>query len=110
MGEKAGSGPLSVAEHQYGTLLRLQTPAIYALDSAVDLLAMLEVELDADVEDTGWKRGRRLKVATPVLIQMESLQIELTTDRDEIVLRRTAGSLYEFEELCSFIRENESLS
>jgi len=112
MSANAGSGSFRVVEHQYGTLLRLQTPEIYAMDAAVELLGMLEAELHADVEDTGWKRGYGLKVATPVLIQLESLEAELTTDGNEIVVSRAAGSKHEFEELCGFIRKhgNSSLS
>ena len=80
------------------------------MDTAIELLGMLEGELHADVEDTGWKKGYGLEVATPILIQLESLLIELTTDGNEIAVRRAAGSVHEFEELCGFIREHESLS
>jgi hypothetical protein len=102
----AGSGSFRVVEHQYGELLRLQTPEIYAMDAAVDLLGLLEAELHADVEDTGWRRDHGLKVTTPVLIQLESLETQLTTDGNEIVVSRVAGSRHEFEDLCGFIREH----
>jgi hypothetical protein len=72
------------------------------MDAAVDLLGLLEAELHADVEDTGWRRGCGLKVATPTLIRLESLEVELSTDGNEIVLSRVAGSEHEFEELCGF--------
>ena len=110
MSANAGSGSLRVVARQYGTLLRLQAPEIYAMDAAVELLGMLEAELHADVEDTGWKRGCGLKVATPVLIRLESLEAELTTDGNEIVLSRAGGSEHEFEELCGFIREHANIS
>jgi hypothetical protein len=106
----AGSGSFRVVEHQYGKLLRLVTPEIYAMEAAVELLGLLEAELHADVEDTGWRRGYGLKVATPVLIQLESLEAELTSDGNEIVVSRVAGSKEEFEELCGFIREQADLS
>jgi hypothetical protein len=78
--------------------------------AAVELLGMLEAELHAEVEDTGWKRGFGLKVATPVLIQLESLEVELTTDGNEISVSRTAGSKQEFEVFCELIREHGNLS
>jgi hypothetical protein len=105
----AGSEFFSVVERQFGTLLRLQTPKVYAMDVAVDLLGMLEAELHADVEDNGWKRGYGLKVAAPVLIRLESLEAELTTDGNEIVVTRSVGSKHEFDELCEFILEHASL-
>lgn len=79
------------------------------MNLAVDLLGLLEAELHADVEDTGWRQGYGLKVATPVLIRLESLEVELTTDGDEIVVSRVAGSKNEFEDLCDFIREHGNL-
>ncbi len=93
-----------IEEHQYGKLLRLQTPEVYAMDMAIELLGFLEAELDADIEDTGWKRGYGLEVATPLLIQLESLEAELITDGNEVVVRRTAGIRHEFEDLCGLIR------
>ena len=42
-----------IVEHQSGKLLRLQTPEVYAMDMAIELLGFLEAELDADIEDTG---------------------------------------------------------
>jgi hypothetical protein len=101
----ANSEAFRVVEHQDGTLLRLQTTEIYAMDAAVGLLGALDAELHADVEDNGWKRGFGLKVATPVKIRLESLEAELTTDGNEIVVRRTGGNKQEFEDLCDFIRE-----
>ena len=95
---------------QHGDLLRVQTPDIYAMDWAVELLGLLEAELHADVEDTGWKQGYGLKVAAPILIRLESLEVELTTDGNEIVVRRVAGSRLEFEDLCGFIREHGNLA
>ena len=74
------------------------------MDMAIDLLGFLEAELDADIEDTGWKRGYGLKVAAPVMIQLESSEAELITDGNEVVVRRTAGSKHEFEDLCGLIR------
>jgi hypothetical protein len=94
-----------IVEHQYGKLLRLQTPEVYAMDMAIELLGFLEAELDADIEDTGWKHGYGLEVATPVLIQPESLKAELITDGNEVVVRRIAGSKHEFEDLCGLIRD-----
>ena len=102
----AGSGALHVVEHQYGKLLRLKTPGSYAMDAAIDLLGLLEAELHAEVEDTGWRQSYGLKVGTPVLIQLESLAVELTTDGDEIVVSRVAGSKQEFEDLCGFIQDH----
>jgi len=110
MTANAGSGFFRVVEHQYGKLLQLETTTIYAMDAAVDLLGLLEAELHAEVEDTGWRQGYGLKVAAPVLIRLESLEAELATDGNGIVVRRVAGSKDEFEELCDFIREHGSPS
>lgn len=110
MSARAGSGSFRVVEHRYGKLLRLQTPEIYAMDAAVELLGLLAAELHADVEDTGWRRGYGLQVATPVLIQLETLEAELTTDGQEIVVSHVTGSKEEFEDLCGFIREHGDFS
>lgn len=98
---------LSVVEYEYGKILRLRTGAIYAMDSAVELLGILEAELDAEVEDTGWKSGHGIGVGSPILIQLESLGVELTTDGNEISLKRVSGSQHEFDDLRAFIRERE---
>ena len=99
-----------VLEHHFGKLLRLQSPEVFAMDSAIDLLGFLEAELNAAVEDNGWRQGYGLTVATPVLIQLESLHTELETDGSEIVLKRVGGSKQEFEDLCEFIREKLDIS
>jgi hypothetical protein len=104
------SGTFRIVEHQYGKLLRLQTLDIYAMDAAIDLLELLEAEFHADIEDTGWRKGYGLKVATPVLIQLESLKAELSTDGSEILVSRLAGSKHEFEEVCGSIREHGILA
>jgi hypothetical protein len=101
----AGSGSFHVVEDEYGKQLRLRTAETYAMDAAVELLALLEAELHANVEDTGWRRGYGLKVAMPVRLQFESLEAELTTDGNEIVVIRVGGSKQEFADLCGFIRE-----
>ena len=91
-----------ITEHQHGALLRLHTSGVYAIGVAVDLLGFFESELEAEVEDTGWRRhGPR--VAEPVLIQLEGLELELATDGSEVLIRRIAGSADEFEDLCDLI-------
>ena len=97
-------------EHQYGTLLRLSTPGGDAMAAAVDLLGLFEAELHADVEDTGWRRGYGVKVSMPILIQLESLEVELIAEGNEIVLSRMSGSEHEFEELSEFVREHGDLA
>lgn len=80
------------------------------MDSAIDLLGFIETELNAEVEDNGWRQGYGLTVAAPVLIQFESLHAELETDGSEIVLKRISGSEQEFEDLSHFIREQPGIS
>ena len=99
-----------ILEHQFGRLLRLQSPDVFAMDSAIDLLGFFEKELNAAIEDTGWRQGCGLTVAAPVMIQLESLQTELETDGSEIALKRVDGSEQEFEDLCQFIRERLGIS
>jgi hypothetical protein len=91
-----------ISEHEHGALLRLHTSGVYAIGVAADLLGFFESELEAEVEDTGWKR-RGPKLAEPVLIQLEDLEIELSTDGSEVLIRRIAGSRDEFEDLCDLI-------
>lgn len=92
-----------IVEHEFGKLLRLQSPGVYAMESAIDLLGLFESELEAVIEDTGWRDGYGLSVAIPILIQFESLQTTLETDGGEIVLNRVGGSKQEFEDLCEFV-------
>ena len=106
MSANTGSESFRVVEHQYGKLLRLQTPQMRVMDTALELLGLLEADLHADVEDTGWRRRHGLKAATPILIKLESLELELTTDGNEVLLSRSVGSEHEFEDLCDLIREH----
>ncbi|MEO8308670.1 MAG: hypothetical protein ABI616_11600 [Pseudomonadota bacterium] len=99
----SGYALLRIAEHQNGEFLRLQTSGAYAMEAALEALGFIETELEAEIEDTGWKRGLGLKVSEPVLIQLEGLNVELSTDGTELLLRRVAGSTHEFEELCELI-------
>ena len=99
----ADSGPVKISEHQGGDLVRMQTTDRYAMEMAVSILVFLDSELNASIEDTGWRHGYALEVATPVLIQLESLEVELSTDGNEVLLSRLGGSRYEFEELCGLI-------
>ena len=80
------------------------------MDSAIDLLGFFETELNAAIEDNGWRQGYGLTVAAPVLIQLDSLHTELETDGSEIVLKRVGGSKQEFEDLCHFVREQLGIS
>lgn len=105
---KTGPGPLRVVERRYGTLLRLRAEGNRATDAALGLLGLLETELDAEVEDMSWKRA--LEAGMPVLVQLESLRVELTTDGNGIEVGRATGSEREFEELCDFICEHEGTS
>jgi hypothetical protein len=90
-------------DREHGKVLRLQTPGVSARDVAVDLLGFLEGELEAEIEDIGWRSGSGLKVAQPVLIKLEGLEAELATDGNDVVVRRVAGSVDEFEELCDLL-------
>lgn len=99
-----------VLEHRFGKLLRFQSSGIFAMDSAIDLLGVFETELNAAIEDNGWRQGYGLTVSAPVLIQLESLHIELETDGSEIALKRVCGSKQEFESLCQFVREQLGIS
>jgi hypothetical protein len=38
-----------------------------------------------------------------VLIRLESLELELSTDGSEVLIRRIGGSTDEFEDLCDLI-------
>ena len=105
MSAHPAAGSFHVVEHQSGNLLRLQAPGVHAMDAALELLGWLRAELHAEMESAGWRPGYGPKAATPVLIQLESLEAELTTDGNEIVLSRVAGSEQEFDDLCEFIRE-----
>lgn len=96
---------MEVLEHQFGQMLRLQSPDVLALDSAIDLLGFFETELHAVIEDNRGRRGYGLTVAVPLLIQFESLHTELETDGNEIIVRRVGGSEQEFDDLCHFVRE-----
>ena len=73
------------------------------MESAIDLLGLFESELEAIIEDTGWRNGYGFAVANPILIQFESLRTTLEIDGGEIVLNRTGGSKQEFEDLCEFV-------
>ncbi|MCA9594935.1 MAG: hypothetical protein KC776_16555 [Myxococcales bacterium] len=96
-----------VAAHEYGSLLRLRTPGTYAMDVAIALLVFFEAEFDAEVEDTGWKRGHGLSVAVPLRVHLQSLEVDLSTDGDEIVVQRVGGSKQGFEALCAQIFDHE---
>lgn len=87
-------------------LLRFRAERIHATDAARELLGLLQAELDAEVEDMRWERA--LKAGTPVLVQLESLGVELTTGANEMVVSRATGSEQEFEELCDFVRDHEN--
>ena len=80
------------------------------MDSAIDLLGLFEKELNAEIDDNGWRKGYGLRVAAPVLIRLESLQAELETDGNEIALNRMGGSKREFEDLCEFVFEQLGIS
>ena len=94
------------AEHQPGKFLRLQTPGTNAMELAMELLGTLESELHAQVENSGWKQGYGLEVSVPLLVQLESLEVEIGTDGEEVVLARVGGSSFEFDELCNFLKEH----
>lgn len=88
----------------------LQSPAIYAAESALDLLGLFDRELNATIDDNGWRQGYGITVVVPVMIQFESLQTELKTDGREITLERVVGSKREFEDLCEFVCDQIGVS
>ena len=75
------------------------------MDAAIEILGVLRSELDAEVAASGWQYGNGLKVSEPLLVQLEGLQIELSTDRMEIEICRGGGSKTEFDELCDLVVE-----
>ena len=86
--------------------LILETPGIYAMDLAVQVLEFIERDTDAYVKNTGWKQGFGLEVAVGVPIRLENLKAELSTDGSEIILSRVSGSRHAFKELCDAISNN----
>ena len=73
------------------------------MDAAVQILHFLAADFEAEIEDTGWRSGFGLRVAIPILVQLESLAVELTTDGEVVELVRREGSSCEFDELCGQI-------
>ena len=59
----------------------------------------------AVIDDDGWRKGSGLRVAEPVLIRLESLQVALETDGSEIALLRVGGSKRDSEDLCELVDE-----
>lgn len=96
-------GRFTIDEHQSGKLLRLWTPGTYAMDVAVHILHFLASDFEAEIEDTGWRNGFGLEFSIPVLIQLEGLVVELSTDGEKVELIRRSGSEHEFDELCEQI-------
>jgi hypothetical protein len=88
-----------------GLMFRLRAPVAQAREAAAELLGFLEAQLDAEVDDADGERGGAPGVASPVLVRLEGLQVELAIDGSDVLLRYVAGSRDEFEELCEFIRE-----
>jgi hypothetical protein len=103
MGASGDADLPRIVEHQRGELLRLQSSGISAMDAARDLLGFLKAELEGEIADTDWKRGYGLKAAEPVLVRLEGLQVELSTEGNEVVVRRVGGSTDEFEDLRDLI-------
>jgi hypothetical protein len=94
---------LHIVERQHGQVLRLLASANSAMTIAVDILGFLEAELEAEIENAGWKSGYRLKASDLMSVRLEGLYIELMTDGSEVMVRRVAGSADEFEDLCDLI-------
>ncbi len=102
------SATVEIAKHARGKFLLLMTNEENAIDVAAELLALFEAELDASIEDMGWRHKGGLVVDTPTLVRLESLKIEMSTHGTEIRLSHVEGSEYEFDKLCSFIGTHES--
>lgn len=90
-------------EHEDGDLLRLKAPEHQAMKMASGLLEFLEADVGAERLDARPHRGFRLRVADPVLLRLESLEIELSTDGIEVELWRVRGSENDFNDLCELI-------
>lgn len=87
----------------HGDLLRLENRGPDRKREAAEFLAFLESELEAEVCAGGMQSGGDLK--EPQLVRLESLDIELVADANELVMRRVRGSSEEFADLCEFIQE-----
>ena len=87
--------------------LILETPGIYAMDLAVEVLEFIERDTDAYVKNTGWEQGFGLEVAVGVPIRFDNLEAELSTDGSEIILSRVSGSRHSFKELCDAISNTD---
>ena len=94
---------VKIIQHESGKLLLFTMNEDNAIEVATGLVALLEAELDASIEDNGWRRENRVIANTPTLIRLECLEIELTANGNEVKLLRVDGSEHEFDELCSFI-------
>ena len=87
--------------------LILETPGIYAMDLAVEVLGFIERDTGAYVKNTGWKQGFGLEIAVGVPIRLDNLEAELATGGSEIILSRVSGSRHTFKELCDVISNND---
>ena len=85
--------------------LHVRTPGRYAMDIAIEILKFLDEQENIIVKNTGWKDGFGLEVGSWLPIKSANLQAELSTDGDELQIRRVSGSIGDFEELHQDIQE-----
>ena len=88
----------------FGDQLLIETPNMYAMSAAIDLLFYLENNFNASIPDTGWKKGFGLEVCHPYPIRIDELRLNLSTDGASATLEREAGNKNKVASIISKIR------
>ena len=78
------------------------------MDTAIKILQYLENKHDAVIPDTGWKNGYGLEVAVEIPISLSDFTACLSTDGEELWVRRVTGSKQVYDEVMDFTYQHVS--
>lgn len=95
---------IEVNGHPHLGWLQVNTPGRFAMGLAIEVLSYLDEQPAISVKNTGWKNGFGLEVCAWIPINMASLVAELETDGDEFQIRKSSGSVSDFEILFNLVR------
>jgi len=75
------------------------------MDVAIEILWYLEKEHEAEIFDSGWKRGYGLNVCEDYEIALENSILSINTDGSEATISRLSGKKHEALDVLKHLKQ-----
>jgi len=98
--------PFILKSFEYDDPLVFSTPRKYSMDTAINLLKILEKEFDCRVDIEDWKNKRKGMIADKgIIVTYNSIQFEIKCSYEDIMIKRISGNKNIFYKIGNIIKK-----